>query len=398
MPPADVALITPYPAPGDEHGGRSGVAAYGAALAHALAGHGAEVTVLAPEEDDAPLLAADGPVRVERPFRRGPGALLRAAHAARASGAAVTHVQHELFLYGGPSSVPALAPALRALRDAVVTMHHVVDPATVDDDFVRLHRVHAPRRVAQAGLAGVQRTIRRRAGAVIVHEPAFARIVPEAEVVPHGLPARPAPDAGERAAARAALGLDDRLTVLCFGFLAPYKGLELALDAAALTGPDVRLVVAGGPHPRLVEDGDPYAHELRERHGAHADFVGRVPEAEVSTWFTAADVALFPYPRPFAASGPLALALAHRTPVLLSPQLASCTAAPLALTAPASARELAALLDGLAAAPGELERLREAAGAVARDRAWPAVAGRHLELYEEVQRGKRSARRRLRAA
>jgi len=393
----DVALITPYPAPAQEHGGRSGVASYGAALAHALADRGAEVTVLAPREPDAPALAADGAVRVARPYARGAGALLRAAVAARAAGAPVTHVQHELFLYGGPSSVPALAPALRALGDAVVTMHHVVDPATVDDDFVRLHRVRAPRRVAQAGLAGVQRTIRRRAGAVIVHEPAFARIVPEAAVVPHGLAPRPAPTPAERAHARAALGLDDRFTVLCFGFLAPYKGLELALDAAALAGPEVRLVVAGGPHPRLAEAGDPYAEELRAR-APHATFAGHVPEAEVSRWFTAVDLALFPYPRPFAASGPLALALSHRTPSLLSPPLAATVAAPLAMTAPGDAVGLSRRLRELAARPIARERLREAAAGLARERAWPSVAARHLELYEEVQRGDSTARRRLRAA
>ncbi len=315
----DVALITPYPSPAQEHGGRSGVAGYGAALAQALAERGAEVTVLAPREDDAPQVAADGPVRVERPYARGAGALLRAAAAARGVDAAVTHVQHELFLYGGPSSVPALAPALRALGDPVVTMHHVVDPATVDADFVRLHRVRAPRRVAQAGLAGVQRAIRRRAGAVIVHEPAFARIVPEAAVVPHGLSGarrrpprrvpRPATRSASASGSPSSASASWRRT----------RAWSWRSTPLRWRGLDVRLVVAGGPHPRLAESGDPYVAELHAR-GPHATFTGRVPEAEVSTWFTAVDLALFPYPRPFAASGPLALALAHHTPVLLSPR------------------------------------------------------------------------------
>jgi glycosyltransferase involved in cell wall biosynthesis len=393
----DVALITPYPAPDERLGGRSGVASYGAALARALGERGAEVTVLAPQEPGAPAIARDGAVRVERPYRRGAGALLRAARAARATGAPVTHVQHELFLYGGPSSVPALPAALAALHDPVVTMHHVVDPATVDDDFVRLHRVHAPRLLARGGLAAVQRSIRRRAGAVIVHEPAFAEVVPDAAVVPHGLPRRERVGAAERAVARAELGLGDGLVVLCFGFLAPYKGIELALEATALAGPGVELVVAGGEHPRLVEAGDRYADELRAR-GPHARFTGRVPEEQVATWFAAADVALFPYPRPFASSGPLALALAHGTPVLLSQALARCTAAPLALTAPPTAPELAERLRALAADRAALEPLRERTVAFAAGRAWPAVADRHLELYEEVRRVERPARRRLRAA
>ncbi|MBB4661936.1 glycosyltransferase [Conexibacter arvalis] len=393
----DVALISPYPSPRERHGGRSGVAAYGAALAQALSRRGAEVTVIAPQETDAPERARDGAVTVVRPYRRGPGALLRAARAARATGAPVTHVQHELFLYGGPSSVPALPAALHALGDPVVTMHHVVDPASVDDDFVRLHRVRAPRLVARGGLAAVQRAIRRRAGAVIVHEPAFAEIVPDAAVVPHGMPPQRPATGTERAAARAELSLDDRLVVLCFGFLAPYKGLELALEAAALAGPEVQLVVAGGEHPRLAEAGDGYARELRAR-GPHARFTGRVPEAQVASWFAAADVAMFPYPRPFASSGPLALALGHGTPVLLSQALARCTAAPLALTAPPTAPELAERLRALAADRDGLEPLRARAADFAAGRAWPAVADRHLELYEEVRRAERPARRRLRAA
>src|SRR5690606_10209110 len=129
-------------------------------------------------------------------------------------------------------------------------------------------------------------------------EPAFARAVPGATVVPHGVERAPAVD---RAAARARLGVDGGpLVVLCFGFVAPYKGLETALEAARLAGADVRLVVAGGPHPRV---GDAYARELRARHGDHARFTGHVPDGDVAAWFAAADLALLPYPRPVSSSG-----------------------------------------------------------------------------------------------
>src|SRR5207244_3721368 len=83
------------------------------------------------------------------------------------------------------------------------------------------------------------------------------------------------------------------------------------------------LVVAGGPHPRLAAAGDPYAASLQQRWGATADFTGYVPGTAVADWFAAADVALIPYPRPFATSGPLALALGAGTPALLSVPLAA---------------------------------------------------------------------------
>jgi glycosyltransferase involved in cell wall biosynthesis len=226
----------------------------------------------------------------------------------------------------------------------------------------------------------VRETLRRQADAVVVHEPAFADAVPGATVVPHGVePAAPV----DRTAARAALRLDDdRLTVLCFGFLAPYKGLEVAIAAAAEAGDAVELVVAGGAHPRV---GESYVREL-EAMGAHVRFTGHVPDLEVGPWFAAADLALFPYPQPVSSSGAFALALAHRTPVLLSPELAACAGAPAALTAPREAGALGRALRALAADRTLLGELGATAAAMAADRSWAAVADRHLELYAEVGR------------
>jgi glycosyltransferase involved in cell wall biosynthesis len=271
-------------------------------------------------------------------------------------------------------------------------MHHVVEPRSVDQGFTRLHRVRVPPVAARAGLAAVQAAIRRMADAVVVHEPAFARIVPEAVVVPHGIEA---PQHADRAAARSRLGLDERLTVLCFGYLAPYKGLEAALEAAASLRDDVHLVIAGGEHPRL--EGQGYAEALRARHGAHATFTGRVPDGEVDDWFAASDVALFPYPRPFATSGPLAIALGHGTPVLLSPPLASTVGAAAEAIAPLGPEALAARLAAIAADRSALGELSAATRRLAAGREWPAVADRHLELYREVTDAARTSGGRLRA-
>ena len=377
MPAPDVALISPFPAPGDRHGGWTGVASYSANLAEALGDAGARVTVLA-GDDGGPAVVRDGAVEVRRTWRRGPAALPAAAAAARATGAPAVHLQHELFLYGGPAAVPGTVPALAALRGrrAVVTMHHVVDPAGVDAEFTATHRVRAPAPLARAGVATVQRAIRGLADTVVVHEPSFAQVVPGAAVVPHGIEIA---ERADRSAARAALGVDeDRLCVLCFGFLAPYKGLEAALGAARLAGDAVRLVIAGGEHPRV---GGAYAERLRAGAPPNARFTGFVSSADVPRWFAAADVALLPYPRPFASSGPLALALAHGTPVLLSDALARSTGAPAVLATAQDPAAIAARLEALAAGPAGLAELRSAAATLARGRTWPEVARRHLELY-----------------
>lgn len=374
----DVALISPFPALGERHGGWTGVASYSANLAAALGDEGASVTVLASQEPGLPDVARDGTLEVRRVWRRGAGALPAAAAAARATGAPTVHLQHELFLYGGPAAVPGVVPALAALRGrrAVVTMHHVVDPGAVDASFTATHRVRAPAPLARAGVATVQRTIRALADTVVVHEPSFASVMPGAEVVPHGIEVV---DNTEAEAALAALGIDGGpLCVLCFGFIAPYKGLEAAIGAARLAGDAIELVIAGGEHPRL---GDDYAERLRATAPGNVRFTGFVPDEDVGRWFTAADVALLPYPRPFASSGPLALALAHGTPVLMSEALARTTGAPGALTVGLDPAAIAARLATLADDGAERERLRAAARGLSTGRTWPEIARRHLELY-----------------
>jgi glycosyltransferase involved in cell wall biosynthesis len=242
--------------------------------------------------------------------------------------------------------------------------------------------------VARAGLAVVREAVRRQADAVVVHEPAFAAAVPGATVVPHGIEPAAARD---RAAARARLGVDEgRLTVLCFGFVAPYKGLEAALEAGRLTGGSAQVVVAGGAHPRV---GEAYASALRDAHGDHARFVGHVPDEDVADWFAAVDLALFAYPRPVSSSGALALALAHGTPMLLSSELAACAGAAPALAVERDPAALAEVLRALADDRGRLDALRAAAEGLAVDRRWPAVARRHLELYAELGGGSARARR-----
>lgn len=381
----DVSLIAPYPSlDGNHHAGTSGVASYTANLARALRDDGADVHVVAPFHDDAPpepTVEHDGAgIRVERCFERRAGGLRAARRAVVAAGARVAHLQFELFLYGGPGALTGVLPTLTGLRRrgtaAVVTLHQTVDPGTVDRDYTALHRVPVPPSVARVAIGSLQRAIAGTASAVVVHEQPFAEVVGDATVVPHGIEDAPTLD---RAAARAQLGLDDRLVALCFGFVAPYKGLETALVAARRAGPDVQCVVAGGEHPRLAAAGDGYARILADTH-PEARFTGWVPGDDVAAWFQAADVALFPYPRPFSSSGALALALAARTPVLLSAPMARCIGAPSAVVAP-TVDDLASRLGALAADPAARLSLQRWTDALADGRRWDAVARRHLDVY-----------------
>jgi glycosyltransferase involved in cell wall biosynthesis len=239
--------------------------------------------------------------------------------------------------------------------------------------------VSAPPLAARAGVRALQSSIGRLA-TTIVHEPAFTRLVPGAIAVPHGIEEAAVADPD---AARHRLGLGDRLTVLCFGFVAPYKGIDVALQAADRLDGAIDLVVAGGEHPRLVTG---YARQLEAEWGHRARFTGWVADEDVHDWFAAADVALFGYRRPFAASGALALALAHRRPVLLSTELARCVGAPEELAVPADPDAVAARLRTLAADPAARDELAAWSAALAEGRGWTDVATRHLDVYAAAGR------------
>jgi glycosyltransferase involved in cell wall biosynthesis len=393
----DIAMISPFPGLRTERAHPSGVAAYTGRLARELASEGVDVHVVAPRMEGERDLDQAGGVTVERRFSRGSGALPKAVRVADETGAPVVHLQHEIFLFGGASSIPGLVPALATLKrrrvGPVVTMHQVVDTSTIDREFTRVHRVQVPPRAAQLGLGALQRAVRQFAEAVVVHDHSFCRLVPGAEVIHVGVDQA---DVGPAADAKSALGLSpERLTVLCFGYLSPYKGLEAALDAAELAGPAVELVVVGGEHPRLAGV-DNYAADLRRRYGATARFVGYVPDDEVADWFAAADVLLLPYPRPFASSGPYAHALGFGTPVLCSPELALSLGAPPEMVVSTEPMLMAGRLLELANHRERLQPLQKLADELAQGRSWKQVAKRHVSIYEEVALANRTPGRSVR--
>jgi D-inositol-3-phosphate glycosyltransferase len=101
---------------------------------------------------------------------------------------------------------------------------------------------------------------------------------------------------GDRAAARAALGLGDGPLLLFVGRIQPLKGVDVAIQAASRLGRPATLVVVGGPSG---PDGD---HELARLGclvaslgaGASVRFVAPRPHLELATWYRAADVCLVP--------------------------------------------------------------------------------------------------------
>jgi glycosyltransferase involved in cell wall biosynthesis len=124
----------------------------------------------------------------------------------------------------------------------------------------------------------------------------------------------------EEARQRLEIPAKDR-TILFFGHIAPYKGLEYLVEA-------FRQVMAGGGEYRLIVAGNPkncegYWSTIRDslNHHANRDRILQkiefVPDSETEVYFKAADVVVLPYRHIFQ-SGVLSLGYSFGLPVIAS--------------------------------------------------------------------------------
>jgi glycosyltransferase involved in cell wall biosynthesis len=197
--------------------------------------------------------------------------------------------------------------------------------------------------------------------------------------IPHAVFDSPAPGA---------VGPPAGNTLLFFGLIRRYKGLEIlvtALPEIKRRVPDVRLVVAGDP----LEPIGP-VQDLAESLGVANSIewrLGFVPDTEVAPLVATAAVVVLPY-REIESSGVLALAFGHGRPAVVS-DLGAVGDAVREFRAGRAvpAEDPAALAAACAELLTERDELRNAyEGALAARAAltWEEAARAHEELYEEL--------------
>ena len=140
-------------------------------------------------------------------------------------------------------------------------------------------------------------------------------------VIPFGLNTLVPDTTLSKVEARAVFGLGaEEKVILFFGQIAPYKGLDLlveALESLASSQPDCRLIIAGRAKPGA----EPYWRALQSRlasdrlRGRALVKDGFIPAEEVPILFMAADALALPY-RAIYQSGPLSLAYRFGVPVI----------------------------------------------------------------------------------
>jgi glycosyltransferase involved in cell wall biosynthesis len=180
-------------------------------------------------------------------------------------------------------------------------------------------------------------------------------------------------------------------TLLFFGLIRTYKGLDLllrALPAVARDRPDVRLVVAGDPLDP-VEPLQRLASELRV--AERIDWrLGYLPDAEVEHVLADASVVVLPYRRWVDGSGVLAQAVGHGLPIVASDVgTLGETVEEFGAGEVVQPEDVEALAAACIRLLGDDGRRDEAVRGAARARealTWEAAARQHEALYEEVVR------------
>lgn len=102
---------------------------------------------------------------------------------------------------------------------------------------------------------------------------------------------------GDQAAARRAVNLDDRPTILFVGRIQPLKGVAVAVEALGrMRHNDVRMVIIGGPSGRDGELELERVHAAIDKYGLsdRVQFQKPVPHHLLSSWYRAADVVVVP--------------------------------------------------------------------------------------------------------
>ena len=321
-----ILVFSSYPRPGRLHDGLTvGGAAYTKSILTALHTLDGDLRIevigeLHGQERRGAISSDEDGIAVRRIWRRGRiASLLRALVHAFRSPLKTVAVSYEVSMVGGKAAnaLFLLGMALLRVKKRVVFLIHQV-PRSFDGLFESKARA----RFMHLGKRLLFRLVRLASSERIVFEEPLAA----------GFPGRRPPlfvpfvvealEPSDRRAARERLSLDPgTFHLLYFGFLSPYKGLDRLLDLLEPAMDGVRLIVAGDANPIHRRDRaysrfvDAVKARARER---GAVLAGHVDEAELSLYFGAADLVVFPYRIFFSSSYVLSLAYSHERPVLLS--------------------------------------------------------------------------------
>ncbi len=379
-----VCIITPRYPPD-----RCGVGDYTALLARHLAERGVVVTVIT-SRWIAPPMEAPG-VRVLPLLEDwGWASLPRLMAAARAGRYDVVHVQYQNVMYHRSAAIAALPLALRAAAPRTRTVVTIHDYGTPWPRRLRVRAIAGPYgklwfaamlaasgRVVLTNEQDAWRFTRQRLRYPI--PVARYMVIPVGSNLPisHALPTQD----------------DGLLRVGYFGFVNPAKGVEALLDGFAwayqrLT--TLRLVMVCA-----LRDEQPYHRAIHQKISAMGlegvvTVTGELADGDAAAALASCDMVALPFRDGISLRRTtLVAALALGRPVISTrgalPPAALRDGRDVLLVSPDDAEALGAAILDLAGDPARRAALGESAKQAAEAFAWPTIAARHQELYDEAR-------------
>jgi glycosyltransferase involved in cell wall biosynthesis len=236
------------------------------------------------------------------------------------------HVQHEFNLYGGLAQGAWLIAGLIGMRrrgaPILTTVHGVVDPMEVSQEFLRRNSLPSSVRMVRMGFRAAYRAVAASSDILIVHHDHFRRVLIDSYQIPERKVRTIRPGANLSIAAEG----DENTRgheVLVLGFLTGYKLPEVVIEvaeSAALPGTTFRFCV--GKNPRLNDrayaaryaDLERRVVELENR----AEWSGYIPDEDLAAAFSRAAVLVLPYTECVSASAVAAAAQRSRTTICYS--------------------------------------------------------------------------------
>jgi glycosyltransferase involved in cell wall biosynthesis len=367
-----IGLLTTYPPK------YCGLATFAAALENQLCRDGHRVDVV--RIDDSADITPMGPTVVAR-LVNGLAASVRLA-AEVLSECDVALIQHEYGIYGGVDGDEVI-DLLEALEVPAIVILHTVPLVPTAHQRTVLETV--------CGLADrvVVMTDTARDRLLTLYEVGDREVV----TIPHGA-SMPAVDRSNDL--DVSIGQPPQL--LTWGLLGPGKGIEHTIDALAMLGdmrPRPRYTVAGITHPKVfAAHGDVYRHSLIERASARG-VAGTVTFddtyrdlGQLTRFVASASAVILPYDsRDQVTSGVLVDAIAAGRPVIATafPHAVELLGSGAGIVVPqADPTALAAAIRSILSDADVLASMAAEARRLAPSLSWSAVAGRYVQLLDEL--------------
>jgi len=328
-----IAHVTLYPPKSEKHVSGSGVASYSKNLITNMPGDDEHIVVA--NVMDGVETYSEGNVSVHRVFRRNPNFLFAVHRELKKINPDTVHIQQELALFGGIFTAYLLQWLVFLWRKKVtITLHGVVDPDKVDAVFVKENNSRLPVWLVKLAFRIIYTPLMKWSDHVIVHEQLFKNIAvkkygidsQKISVIPHGVEELSTIDTYR---AREALAIPSSANVALFmGYATGYKGLDLLIEGFAeyaKKSPHAYLIIGAGKHPKLHDDVT-YLKEYERLQskakklipGSQYRWEGFIKEAEITVYYSASDVSLYPYTTALSSSGPMSFAIGYEKPFLVS--------------------------------------------------------------------------------